>query len=358
MFACLDMDCFFVSVQRIIHPELAKKPVIVGGHKRGVVAACSYEARAYGVHSGMASVIAKKKCPQATFVSGNHHLYSFYSKKTAAILSRFIPVIQQASIDEFYGEFTDMPVQTAQNESRDISVAPSPLAIMARIQHSILSELNLPCSIGIASSKTLAKIASKIGKPFGICYICPDEEAIFLKPYPVSIIPGIGPSFSRYLQQKGFCTISDLQVHSKETLTRIFGRSGEFLYYRSRGIGSTFMGTQSQAKSMAKDRTFEYDITAIDELLSRLYTLTTDLCLRLQEKQYNTCCVAIKIRYADFRTFTFQTHLSYTHSTPIIWEHIKRLLLHSLIKEAPVRLLGVCFSHLSRDLQLPLFPEL
>ncbi|MGA9293371.1 MAG: DNA polymerase IV [Ignavibacteriaceae bacterium] len=228
----LDLDAFFVSVERIFDPKLEGKAVIVGGDPqgRGVVAACSYEARKFGLHSAMPIRTAFKLCPHGIYLHGHHGEYSNYSKAVKNLLEKYAPSIEQASIDEFYMDFTG-----CQNIY-------SPFYDFARfIQNEINRKLSLPCSIGIGTNKTIAKIASDFKKPKGIILVEPGEEKKFLSDLPAEKMPGIGKATLQYLQNRGIYTVGEIAELPQDFFAAAFGKFGIDLWKKANGMGTEYL---------------------------------------------------------------------------------------------------------------------
>ncbi|MFA7290296.1 MAG: DNA polymerase IV, partial [Melioribacteraceae bacterium] len=242
----LDLDAFFVSVERVLDPSLEGKPVIVGGdpNSRGVVAACSYEARKYGLHSAMPIKTAYKLCPQGIYLHGSHKEYVRFSKNVKAILENYSPMIEQASIDEFFMDFTGCEY-----------IYGSLFMFASRLQKEIWDKLSLPCSIGIGSNKNVAKIGSDCMKPKGITYIIHGYEKEFLAPMPISVIPGVGKVTQKTLNSKGFYVISDIQNSPADYFALLFGKHGISLWNRANGEGSDLLTLSHQRKSISKETT-------------------------------------------------------------------------------------------------------
>jgi DNA polymerase-4 len=239
----LDLDAFFVSVERILDPSLKGKPVIVGGDPkfgRGVVTACSYEAREYGLHSAMPIRTAYRLCPHGVYIHGSHSEYSYFSKAVKNILKQYAPVIQKASIDEFYMDFTGCR-----------NVYGSLFAFAAFLQKEIKEKLSLPCSIGIGSNKTIAKIGSDCMKPQGITYIMPGMEKEFLSPMPVETIPGVGKVTLKDFHSKGIYRICDITNLPQDYFAAAYGKYGIDLYRKACGGGSEYLSIEREQKSIS-----------------------------------------------------------------------------------------------------------
>lgn len=349
--AHLDLDCFFVSVERIYDQTLIGKPVIVGGSAegRGVVASASYEARKYGIRSAMSARRAFALCPHLIAVHGSMKRYSEISHRLYKRLSEFAPVVEQASIDEFYLDFTGCE----KLYKNDVP------GFMAELQRIVKNEFQLPCSIGLASSTTLAKIASDSAKPEGVRYVPHDTEKEFLAPLPVSVIPGIGKVTDARLKKHGFTVVKDLQSADAETLRRLFGSSAHYVLRAARGEGSTTLHTDYERKSIGREETFERDIADTSELERLLFPLVESVCATARKKNHKAKCVTLKIRYSDFSTFTREITVSPVNDDPTVFTYARTLLRKNLKPKRAVRLLGVSLSEFipADAADLPLFEE-
>ncbi len=328
----LDLDAFFVSVERILDPKLENKPVIVGGdpHGRGVVAACSYEARAFGLHSAMPIRTAFKLCPQGIYLHGHHKEYSRFSKAVKKILESYAPMIEQASIDEFYMDFTGC------------EKIYGPLIMFAtRIQKEIKENLGLPCSIGIGSNKTIAKIASDCMKPTGITYIMPGLEKEFLAPMAIETIPGIGKVTQRSLNSKGFYTIGDIANTSVDYFTAAFGKHGLDLWEKANGQGNPNLTQSSERKSISHETTFGTDVVDKKELEGTLFELTSKVCQQVRNKGWQASTIGLKLRYTDFVTLTREKTIEATDDDKDVYETVLQLFRKCYTRRVGVRLLGV-----------------
>jgi DNA polymerase-4 len=344
--AHLDLDCFFVSVERIKNPDLVGKPVVVGGSAtgRGVVASASYEARKFGIHSAMATARALRLCPNLIVVRGSHGEYSRLSEKLFDRLCELAPVVERASIDEMNMDFTgcehlyhnDLP------------------GFMKTIQKLVLDEFKLPCTIGLASNATLAKIAVNRVKPAGVVFVPHGTEAEYLAPFDVSVIPGIGKKTEEYLRSKGFNTVADLQAKSEEELLRILGKHGSWIHRVANGQGSDVIGEDWDAKSISREETFAKDIADRSELERVIFELTEDVCSRLRAQRWKARTITLKLRYSDFKTVTHAESVEPTNDDAVV-ARIARGLLHSAYKrKLPIRLLGVRLSNFEEEEQLSL----
>ena len=334
----LDLDAFFVSVERILDPSLKNKPVIVGGdpHGRGVVAACSYEARAYGLHSGMPIRQAFKLCPNGVYIHGHHDEYSRFSKAVKNILSNYAPVIEQASVDEFYMDFTGCR-----------KIYGSMFMFASKIQMEIKQNLSLPCSIGIGSNKTVAKIGSDCMKPMGITYIVSGLEKEFLSHMPVETIPGVGKVMLRDLNSKGFYLIGDITKVSSDYWGSAYGKYGIDLWRKANGQGTEYLTVEREQKSISKETTFGNDVTNNEKIYEILFELTGKVCQNLRDENFIASTINIKLRYSDFQTLTRSRTIKPTDDDKIIFEVAKDLLMKAHTRRVGVRLIGIGVSKFS-----------
>ena len=334
----LDLDTFFVSVERILDPSLKGKPVIVGGdpkYGRGVVAACSYEAREYGLHSVMPIRTAYRLCPQGIYIHGSHGEYSRFSKAVKNILSQYAPVVEKASIDEFYMDFTGCR-----------SMYGSLFAFASYLQKEILDKLSLPCSIGIGSNKTIAKIGSDCMKPKGVTYIVSGMEKEFLAPMPVETIPGVGKVTLKDLHSKGIYRISDITGLPQDYFAAAYGKYGIDIYRKANGGGSEYLiplDRNWEQKSISHERTFA-DVTNKQILKERLFKLTGKVCQELRDKGWQASTVNIKLRYSDFKTLTRSKKIKPTDDDGIVFDVGWDMMMKALTRRVAVRLIGIGLS--------------
>lgn len=329
----LDLDTFFVSVERILEPSLEGKPVIVGGdpHGRGVVAACSYEARAYGLHSAMPIRDAFRLCPKGIYLHGHGKEYSRYSKAVKNILDRYAPVIEQASIDEFYMDFSGCE-----------KIYGHPYLFASLLQAEIKKELSLPCSIGIASNKYVAKIGSDYAKPQGITYVIAGQEQEFLAPLPIETMPGIGKVTTKQLNARGFRIIKDITNASSDYFTTLFGKYGLAIYEHAHGKGAEFLTIERERKSIGREETFHQDISDHREIENILFHLVEDIANSLRKKGWMTKTITLKLRYSDFITLTrAQTLKEPANSDKVIYNTVADLFRNAYKRRVSVRLIGV-----------------
>ncbi|MFT3910375.1 MAG: DNA polymerase IV [Ferruginibacter sp.] len=344
--AHFDLDSFFVSVEILNDPSLKGKPVIVGGSERGVVAACSYEARKFGIHSAMPSAKAKQLCPHAIFIKGHYHDYSKYSRWVTQIIAAKAPLFEKASVDEFYLDLTGM----------DKFFKPLQWTIDLRKQ--IVDETKLPISFGLASNKMMAKMATNQAKPNGYLQIPFGKEKEFLAPLPVSDIPGVGEQTNLILRSMGIETIGQIEEAGIEVLEERLGKWGTDLWQKSQGIHHREVSPYHEAKSISSENTFEENKTDLVFIKKELVRLTEKICFELRQDEKVAGCVAVKIRYPDFETTSRQTTIPYTCADDEIIPVVKDLFQKLYKKGTPIRLLGVRLSELTNNaVQTNLFDD-
>ena len=332
--AHFDLDSFFVSVEIQNNPSLKGKPVLVGGYERGVVAACSYEARKFGIHSAMPMKKAMQLCPQAIITNASRDQYSKYSRWVTDIIASKVPLFEKASIDEFYIDLSGM----------DKFFGVSKYAQELRLH--ITSETGLPISCGLSSARFISKMATNEAKPNGFLEIPHGKEKEFLWPLAVEKINGVGKQTEIQLKKLGFYKIEDLAKSTQEYLEKHLGKWGLSLWNKSQGIGSTEIVTDWEQKSMSHENTFDKDYTDVDFLHKEIVRLTEKTCYGLREDEKLTGCVTVKIRYSDFETFSKQEVIDYTALDDQLIAKAKDIFNKSYQKGRPVRLVGVRFSQL------------
>jgi DNA polymerase-4 len=335
----VDLDAFFVSVEQVLKPELRGKPVVVGGNpeRRGVVAAASYEAREYGLHSGMPLRTASRLCPQAIFIEGSFPRYRAASQKFMAILADFSPFLEPVSLDEAYLDATGFE-----------SIHGSACQMAEKIKARVKGELGLTASVGIASGKVIAKIAAELSKPDGLIEISPGEEAAFLAPLPIARLPGIGKKSAQILKGLGITTIGELSTMPSGVLKSHFGASGEVLQRHARGIDGRAVEPPAAAKSISRETTFAEDTRDRSRLEATLHYLAERVGADLRRRQKRAKCVTLKLRFADFATITRRHTLSQSgDSDRVIFDTSLKLLKQELSGERrAVRLIGIGVSNL------------
>jgi DNA polymerase-4 len=341
----IDLDAFFCSVEENNDPSLRGKPFAVGGRpdERGVVASCSYAARLYGVHSAMPMARALKLCPDLILVSGRHGDYGKISKQVMDYLKTLTPLVEQVSIDEAFLDLSDLP-DSGENLARTI-------------QQYILMHFTLPCSIGVAKNKLVAKIATDVGKaskrsnkpPCAILVVPSGKEAVFLSPLPTKALWGIGPKTAARLSELGIHTIGDISRWSKEDRNKHIGKFGDELAQRALGIDESIIHTSHDVKSVSNETTFSRDVTDAQVLYETLHRLSESVGRRLRRKNLAGNTVKLKLRWKNFTTLSRQVTLSNpTNDDREIYSAVKELFNITWQKGKPVRLLGVGVTHFSK----------
>jgi DNA polymerase-4 len=344
--AHLDLDTFFVSVELLNHPEHVGKPCFVGGRDRGVVTSASYEARKFGVRSGMPSRKALQLCPQAIVLNFSRGEYSRYSRWVTQIIAEKAPLFEKASVDEFYIDLTGM--QKFFN----------PLQWTIDLRAQIMEETKLPISFGMASNKMMAKIATDEAKPNGYLQVPFGKEKEFLAPMKVSKIPGVGEHTFEVLKAMGIATIKDISEKTKEELEERLGKWGIDLWYKSQGIHNGEVTPYHEAKSVSSEHTFNENKVDFDYLKSELVRLSEKIAYELRQDGKVAGCISVKLRYSNFETTSKQTTVPYTCADDEIIPIAKELFDKLYKRGEPVRLLGVRLSELTNDaIQTNLFDD-
>jgi DNA polymerase-4 len=341
----VDLDAFFCSVEELLDPDLVGKPFVVGGSatRRGVVSSASYAARDYGVRSAMPTARALHLCPDLIVLPARHRTYDEHSKRVMEFLRDSAPAVEQISIDEAFLDVSDDP-------------RPGP-EVALNLKDEIRQRFKLPTSWGIASNKLVAKIATEVGKPDGLVFVPHGEEATFLAPLPVEMLWGVGPKTQTRLAEQGVRTIGDLAAMSKDHLQRTFGNHGLDLATKAKGQDKRPVIEERETYSMSSERTFERDISEVEELRRVLLKLSENVGHRLRKEELVGKTVKIKLRWSDFTTITRQTKLEQpTDQDGEIYQAAQNLFKQVWKKKRPVRLLGVGVSDLGSPIrQLDLF---
>ncbi len=335
----VDMDAFFISVERILDPSLEGKAVIVGGdpHGRGVVAACSYEARKYGLHSAMPIRDAFRLCPKGIYLHGHHKEYVRFSRLVRQFLEDKFLLVEQASIDEFYFDFTGCE-----------KIYGHPETFARKLQEEILNKFSLPCSFGIASNRTIAKIASDFRKPLGITYVPAGKEKEFLAPLPIERMPGVGKKTIPVLNARGFKTLNDIANSSTEYLSVLLGKNGIDLWNRANGHGSDILCRDNERKNVSKETTFEEDVVSKTLIEQYIFDLSSKVCQLIRKEEWVASTVSIKLRYSDFETLTRAKTLSHpTDDDKVVYETAVDLFRKAYTRRVAIRLIGVHLSNLN-----------
>lgn len=331
----LDLDTFFVSVERLSDSRLSQRPILIGGTSdRGVVASCSYEARRFGIHSGMPMKTARMLCPEATVIRGNSINYLKYSDMVTEIIREAVPVYEKSSIDEFYTDLTGM--------DRFFGC----LKFAGELRQRIIRETGLPISFGLSSNKTVSKVATGEAKPNNQLHIVRGTEQPFLAPLSVKKIPMVGDKTYQTLRHLGVRIIRTVQEMPPEMMQQVLGKNGVLIWKKARGEDDAPVVPYSERKSISTERTFERDTTDTAMLRGILLAMTENLAFQLRRGEKLTACVTVKIRYADFNTYSLQERIPYTsadhHLIPRVLDLFSRLYNRRML----VRLIGVRFSHL------------
>lgn len=345
--AHFDLDSFFVSVEVLKDPSLKGKAVLVGGHsERGVVAACSYEARKFGVHSAMPMKKALKLCPHAIVLGGSRGDYSKYSGIVTEIIAAKAPLFEKASIDEFYLDLTGMDKYF------------DPYKWTIELRQEIIDKTGLPISFALAGNKMVAKIATDEAKPNGYIQVAPGFEKEFLAPLKVNKIPGVGAQTYQTLLSLGINTIRDISEYDIKKLERSLGKYGVELWHKSQGLHTSEVTPYHEAKSISTENTFQENTTDMGFLMKELVRMTERVAYELRQDNKLTGCIAVKIRYGDFSTFNKQVAIDYTHRDDELINVAKDLFKKLYKTGTPVRLLGVRLSEMTNHaVQASLFDD-
>ena len=343
----LDLDTFFVSVERLKDSRLLNRPLIVGGlSDRGVVAACSYETRKFGVHSGMAMKVAKRLCPHATYIRGDASVYMRHSEIVTEIIKSQVPTFEKASVDEFYADLTGM--------DRFFGVK----KFAHELRQTIMEESGLPISFGLSRNKIVSKIATGEAKPDAEKYIEAGEERGFLAPLEVNKIPMIGNKTFQSLLNLGVRKIKTIQEMPVEMLESVLGKNGRVIWKRAHGIDDPPIVPFHERKSISTERTFNRDTIDMVRLHATLVAMAESLAYQLRKGEKLASVISVKIRYSDFQTESKQVKIPYTSADhiliPVVEELFKKLYTRRLL----IRLIGVRFSGLvSGHYQINLFED-
>jgi DNA polymerase-4 len=371
---CLDVDTFFVSVERLLDPTLEGKPVVVGGKPgtRGVVTAASYEVRRLGVKSGMSLVEAGKRAPNAIYLPTRYEIYGTYAERVRDVARRFAPTVRVASIDEMYLDFSgcerlygaEDAAGGSGGEDRAGEVAIE--GAVVKLTTAIFDEIGLPASAGIATSKVVAKVASALAKPRGVMLVPSGVERAVLAPLPVRAFPGIGPVGEAKLQAAGYQTLGAVAEASIAELQEIFGAWAASIWRGAQGLGSGDLGRERPAfsehdpegevvGSISNERTFREDVSDPASIEAVLCSLCERVCWRARKRNVKARTVTLKLRYADFHTLTRSHTTSATNSELELYPVVKEMFAAARTRPLPIRLLGLQLSNLGAFEQLPLF---
>lgn len=344
----MDLDSFFVSVERKLNPSLNGKPVIIGGTSgRGVVSSCSYEARKFGVTSAMPAARAKQLCPHGIFIKGSMQVYSENSRLVTQIIEDAAPAYEKASIDEHYLDITGM----------DKYICDS-FTWTKQLRQKIIKESGLPISFGLSTNKLVSKIATTEAKPNGELFIEPGKEKAFLAPMDVSKIPGVGDKTYITLCNMGLRKIETIQNMSPEKLQGLLGDYGLSIWRKANGISESEVEQHWDQKSMSTERTFHTDTSDKTYLRDMLVKMVEELGFDLRLSKKTAGSVGIKLRHSNFETHTFQCRVSYTSSDHILLQKVLELFDKNYDGRVLIRLIGVKFSSLVEgSVQMDLFND-
>jgi DNA polymerase IV len=330
----MDLDTFFVSVERLLDSSLIGKPVLIGGTSdRGVVASCSYEARQYGIHSAMPMRTARLLCPHAIIKRGDHEQYSKLSHDVTEIIKNNVPLYEKTSIDEFYMDLTGM----------DRFFGCYKLA--TELRQTITRETGLPISFALSSNKTVSKVGTGEAKP-GQKEIPFGDEKTFLAPLSIKKIPMVGDKTYQLLRGMGIEKIKTVQEMPVELMEQVLGQNGTVIWKKANGIDNTPIEQYSERKSISTECTFDKDTIDVAHLKRILISMTEKLTFQLRSEEKLTACVTVKIRYSDFNTYTMQMRIPYTSLDHVLIEKVKELFDKLYQKRMLIRLIGIRFSHL------------
>jgi DNA polymerase-4 len=331
----LDMDSFFVSVEQLRDSRLKGIPLAVGGTgDRGIITTCSYEARVFGVRSGISIKLAKKLCPQLLVIKGDFERYSMYSRMITEIVADNTPKYEKASIDEFYVDMSGMDTHFGC------------LKYSTELRQYIMNQTGLPVSFGLASNKLISKVATNDAKPNGQLEIGYGLEKGFLAPKPVEKLPMVGEQTAYVLRKKGIETIKLLSEVPLPYMETMFGKNGIELSRRANGIDDSPIIQYSEQKSISTENTFEQDTINMHFLHGELVRMTEKISFELRSKGFLTGCITVKLRYTNFDTVTKQQTIAYTNSDHMLLPIAKELFTKLYDRRLLIRLLGVRFTHL------------
>jgi DNA polymerase-4 len=343
----LDLDTFFVSVERLMDSRLSGKPIIiVGTGDRGVVAACSYETRKFGVHSAMPMRMARELCPEAIVIRGNSANYSKYSNLVTDVIKEDVPVYEKTSVDEFYVDLTGMDRFFGN------------FKFASELRDKVIRETGLPISFGLSINKTVSKVATGEAKPNNKIYVQKGLERPFLAPLSVRKIPMVGEKTYQTLRNLGVRRIQTLQEMPLEMMQSVMGKHGSIIWHKAQGVDQSPVLPYQERKSISTERTFAKDTIDMVKLEGIIVAMTENLAYQLRRGDKLTSCITVKIRYSDFNTHTLQARIPYTAADHILIPKVKELFKRLYDRRLLVRLIGVRCSHLvGGGYQMNLFEE-
>ncbi|MFM2195920.1 MAG: hypothetical protein RL092_1520 [Bacteroidota bacterium] len=343
----MDLDTFFVSVERLLDSRLNHRPVLIGGTSdRGVVASCSYEARKFGVHSAMPMKLAKRLCPEAVVIKGNSYNYLKYSDLVSGLVKEAVPVFEKTSIDEFYCDLTGMDKFFGC------------YSFASELRQKVLREIGLPISFGLSVNKTVSKVATGEAKPNNQIQISEGGERPFLAPLSIRKIPMVGEKTHQLLLNLGIQRIGTLQDMPVDVMEHALGENGVHIWRKANGIDPSPVIPFQERKSISTERTFDQDTIDTQKLRGLLIAMTENLAYQLRKGEKLTSCVTLKLRYSDFQTETMQCRIPYTSADHQLIPHVLELFDKLYKRRVLIRLVGVRLSHLvSGGYQINLFDD-
>lgn len=343
----LDLDTFFVSCERLIDSKLIKRPLLVGGiGDRGVVAACSYETRKFGIHSGMSMKLARQLCPEATVIRGNSSTYTKYSQTVTEIIKERVPVFEKASIDEFYADLTGMDQFFGTYK------------FATELRNTIIKETGLPISFGLSSNKIVSKVATGEAKPNNQMRVDNGLEKQFLAPLSIRKIPSVGVKTYQTLRNLGITKVQIVQEMPLEMMVSALGLHGQTIWKRANGIDRPPLIPFHERKSISTERTFDKDTINMILLRTTLTAMAENLAYQLRRADKLTACISIRLRYSDFQTYSKQLKIPYTSADHILIPKILELFERLYERRLLIRLVGVKFSDIvTGNYQINLFED-
>lgn len=343
----MDLDTFFVSVERKLDSKLNDRPVLVGGTgDRGVVSAASYEARRFNIHSGMSMKLARMYCPEAVVIKGNAGVYSDYSRMVTEIIKERVPILEKASVDEFYADFTGMDKHFGCFQ------------YASELRDTIIRETGLPISLGMSINKTVSKVATNEIKPNNQLKIEPGTEKSFLAPLSVKKIPMVGERTFHTLCNLGIKRVINVQELPMEMISGVLGKNGLSLWQKANALDDSPVVEYHERKSISNERTFGKDTTDIAKLKTTIEAMAEQLTYQLRSGGKIAGCISVKIRYSDFNSYSKQSKIAYSSADHIMIPKVMELFDSLYNKRLLVRLVGVKFSDItSGSYQLSIFED-
>lgn len=343
----IDLDTFYVSVERLIDSRLNGKPILLGGTSdRGVVASCSYEARRFGVHSGMPMKMARQLCPEAVMIRGESGTYSKYSSMVTDIVKENVPVFEKSSIDEFYADLTGMDKFYGCYQ------------FASELRQNIIKETGLPLSFGLSTNKTVSKVATGEAKPNNQLKIELGGEKHFLRPLSIKKIPMVGDKTYQQLRNMGVKVVQTIQEMPVEMMESAFGKNGVGLWHKANGVDNRLVIPYTERKSISTERTFDKDTIDVGRLKTIVSAMAENLAFQLRRGERLTSVVSVKLRYSDFSTYSRQLKIPYTSADHVLVPIILDLFNKLYNRRVLVRLVGVRFGGLVQgNYQIDLFDD-